>query len=83
MQKPALIIFALLLIGFDANATVVAKVDRGDVELNESFTLEIIIDTETNMAPDIAALDQDFYVGQGNQLSNTTISNGQIRRSKT
>jgi len=83
VQKPALIVIAMLLIGFDANATVVARVDRGDVELNESFTLEIIIDTETNRAPDIAALDQDFYVGQGNQLSNTTISNGQIRRSKT
>ncbi len=83
MLKPALIIFAMLLIGLDANATVVAKVDRGDIELNESFTLEIIIDTETNLAPDIAVLDQDFYVGQGNQLSNTTISNGQIRRSKT
>jgi hypothetical protein len=73
----------MMLIGLDANATVVAKVDRGDIELNESFTLEIVIDTETNLAPDIAVLDQDFYVGQGNQLSNTTISNGQIRRSKT
>jgi hypothetical protein len=83
VHKPALMIIAMLLIGLDVNATVVANVDRGDVELNESFTLEIIIDTETNLAPDIAVLDQDFYVGQGNQLSNTTISNGQIRRSKT
>ena len=83
MQKLALIIIAILCVGLDANASVVANVDRGDVELNESFTLEIVIDTETNIAPDISALDQDFYVGQGNQLSNTTISNGQIRRSKT
>ena len=83
MQKPALVIIAMLLIGLDANATVIANVDRGDVELNESFTLEIIIDTETNLVPDIEVLNQDFYVGQGNQLSNTTISNGQIRRSKT
>ena len=83
MQKAALIIIGLLVFVLEANAAVVANVDRGDVELNESFTLEVVIDSETNLAPDISVLDQDFYVGQGNQLSNTTISNGQIRRSKT
>jgi hypothetical protein len=83
VQKPALIVIAMLLVGLNANAAVDATVDRGDVELNESFTLEIVIDSETNLAPDVAVLDQDFYVGQGNQLSNTTIYNGKIRRSKT
>ena len=83
VQKAALIIIGLLVLVPEANAAVVANVDRGDVELNESFTLEIVIDSETNLSPDISVLDQDFYVGQGNQLSNTTISNGQIRRSKT
>lgn len=83
VQKAALIIIGLLVLVLEANAAVVANVDRGDVELNESFTLEIVIDSETNLSPDISVLDQDFYVGQGNQLSNTTISNGQIRRSKT
>jgi hypothetical protein len=73
----------LLFSALDANAAVVANVDRGDVELNESFTLEVVIDSETNLAPDVSVLDQDFYVGQGNQLSNTTIYNGKIRRSKT
>ncbi len=33
------IIIAMLLISLDAGAGVVANVDRGDVELNESFTL--------------------------------------------
>ena len=36
MQKPALIVIAMLLVGLNANAAVDATVDRGDVELNES-----------------------------------------------
>jgi hypothetical protein len=64
-------------------AAVVARIDRGDIDLNESFTLEIISDTNIEMQPDVSVLDQDFYVGQGSQLSNTTIVNGQIERSKT
>lgn len=51
MLKPALILTALLFLVLDAHASVVAKVDRGDVELNESFTLEIVIDSETNLGP--------------------------------
>jgi len=64
-------------------AAVVARIDRGDIELNESFTLEVISDTNIDMQPDVSVLDEDFYVGQGSQLSNTTIINGQIERSKT
>ena len=83
VQKTALIIAALLLIGLDADAAVTASVDRAEIDLNESFTLEVVVDTETNLAPDVSVLENDFYVGQGSQLSNTTIANGQIRRSKT
>ena len=82
-QKLALFVSAMLLFSVAAQAAVVANVDRAEVDLNESFTLEIITDGETNVAPDTSVLDKDFYVGQGSQLSNTTISNGQIRRSKT
>ncbi len=77
------IAIAALLFGSEAFATVVARVDRADIELNESFTLEVISDTNIQMQPDVSILDKDFYVGQGSQLSNTTIINGQIRRSKT
>jgi len=77
------IAIAALLLGGEAFATVVARVDRADIELNESFTLEVISDTNIEMQPDVSILDKDFYVGQGSQLSNTTIVNGQIRRSKT
>jgi hypothetical protein len=67
----------------DAAADVVARVDRADIELNESFTLEITTDANIDLQPDVSVLDQDFYVGQGSQLTNTTIVNGQIERSKT
>jgi len=74
---------AALLFALDAFAAVTARVDRADIELNESFTLEVISDTNIDLQPDVSVLDNDFYVGQGSQLSNTTIVNGQISRSKT
>ena len=74
---------AALLFAMTANATVTASIDRADIELNESFTLEITTDKNIDLQPDISVLEKDFYVGQSNQLSNTTIANGQIRRSKT
>ena len=76
----------LVLIGFFsavASAEVVVSVDRDRVELNESFTLEITVDTNTDSNPDISALDEDFFIGQRRDLSNTTIVNGQIRRSRS
>jgi hypothetical protein len=71
------------LLAANAQAAVTARVDRDDVDLNESFTLEITADTTTDLQPDVSALEKDFYVGQGSQLSNTSIINGQIQRSKT
>ncbi len=67
----------------DATAAVTARVDRPDIELNESFTLEIVSDGNIDEQPDVSVLESDFYVGQGSQLSNTTIVNGRIERSKT
>jgi hypothetical protein len=81
--KVILIAIAAVSMCGEAFATVVTRVDRADVELNESFTLEVTTDTNIEMQPDVSILDEDFYVGQGSQLSNTTIVNGQIRRSKT
>ena len=66
-----------------ALAAVVASVDRANVELNESFTLKVTVDTAIDVEPDHSALDEDFYVGTRSQLSNTTIVNGQISRSRT
>ena len=74
---------AALLLGVQALAAVTTHVDRADIELNESFTLEVVTDTNIDLQPDVSVLEKDFYIGQGSQLSNTTIVNGQIRRSKT
>ena len=41
------------------------------------------MDTAIDVEPDASALEQDFYVGTRSQLSNTTIVNGQISRSRT
>ncbi len=76
--------FSLLLLAtVPVQAAVIAAVDRADVELNESFTLKITVDTAIDVEPDALALDEDFYVGTRSQLSNTTIVNGQISRSRT
>ncbi len=79
----AIICAAAVLFIADAGAAVITRVDRTDIEQNESFTLEVITDTNIDAIPDVSVLDDDFFVGQGSQLSNTTIVNGQIQRSKT
>ncbi len=79
----ALAIAALLFPALNVQAAVLASVDRADVEINESFTLKVLVDTDVDVEPDASALDVDFYVGQRSQLSNTTIINGQISRSRT
>lgn len=73
----------LLLALLPAQAAVIASIDRPDVELNESFTLKITVDTAIDVEPDASSLEEDFFVGTRSQLSNTTIVNGQISRSRT
>lgn len=64
-------------------AEVTARIDRPAVDLNESFILELVVDTHIDAEPDLTVLDEKFYRGQLSQLSNTSIINGQIRRSRT
>lgn len=78
-----LIVCACLATMSGASAAVRAEVDRPSVDLNESFMLEIIVDTNTDDEPDLTVLEAGFYVGQVSQLSNTSIYNGDIRRSRT
>ena len=77
---PAIALFAFAL---PASAAVTASVDRQVVEQNESFLLEIVVEGNLTSEPDIAALEDDFVVGQSSQMSNTRIVNGQISRSMT
>jgi len=66
-----------------ASAAVTARVDRPTVDLNESFTLEIVVDSNTDLEPDLSILHENFFVGQVSKLSNTSIYNGDIKRSLT
>lgn len=73
----------VLAVVSNALAEVTARIDRPAVDLNESFVLELVVDTNIDAEPDLTVLDEKFYRGQLSQLSNTSIINGQIRRSRT
>ncbi len=66
-----------------AFAAATATVDRSSVDLNESFSLEVVVEDNIDIEPDWTVLDRDFYRGQVSKMSNTSIINGQIRRSRT
>lgn len=73
----------LMLVSSAAFATVTASVDRPTVDLNESFTLEITVDSNTNLDPDLTILQENYYVGQVSKVSDASIYNGDVRRSLT
>ena len=73
----------LLTVVTNVFAEATARIDRPSVDLNESFVLELTVDTNIDMEPDLTVLDDKFYRGQLSQLSNTSIMNGQISRSRT
>ncbi len=77
-RRAGLALVTLLMIIGSAQAAVTARLDRNAIDLNESFMLEIVVDTEIDLQPDISALHEDFYVGQSSQLSNTMIVNNQL-----
>lgn len=83
MRRIFLIVIASTLLAAEAPAAVTARVDRTSIDLNESFRLDVTTDKNIDFQPDVSVLDQDFHIGHSSQLSNTTIINGQIRRSKT
>ncbi len=82
--KRFLILISGLLLAAQALADIEARIDRNRVEQNESFTLTLSIDSNTDAVPDISALETDFFlVSPPRDMSNTSIVNGQIRRSRS
>ena len=81
--RQSVVVFVCLLYAASAVATVTARVDRPTVDINESFTLEIVVDSNTDLEPDLTVLEENYFVGQVSKLSNTSIINGDIRRSLT
>ena len=67
--RHALVVLGLLaLTSTSVSAAVLAQVDRPAVDLNESFMLEVIVDTNIDLEPDLTVLEADFHVGQISQL---------------
>ena len=73
----------VIMLAANAAAEITTRVDRPSVDLNESFILEIAADVFVDKEPDLSVLDEKFYRGQVSHLSNTSIINGQIRRTRT
>lgn len=83
LSRAALALSILNLLPGLAAAAVIATIDRDDIELNESFTLKVTVDAAIDTIPDVSVLEPDFQVLSTSQLSNTTIINNQISRSRT
>ena len=82
-RRIAWLLVLALLSATSAEAGVTARVDRNTIDLNESFLLEVVVDSDINIEPDTTALADVFEVGQRSQLSNTMYVNGEITRSRT
>jgi len=76
----AAVAIAVFLFGTAAMAEVIATVDRPSVELNESFILQLTVDSMTDAEPDVTGLDKDFFVGSRSYTTNTTIMNGDVQK---
>ena len=83
LHSIAWLLVSALLASPITQAGVTAKVDRNTIDLNESFLLEVVVDSDINIEPDITALEEIFEIGQRSQLSNTMYVNGEITRSRT
>jgi len=66
-----------------SSAGVTASVDQNNIELNESFTLEIKVDSLIDEEPDTSALEKDFIIGSRNWKNHLIRINGAISRGKT
>jgi len=71
------------LIAFTANAAdIQVKVDRTQIELNETFTLIFESNEEPDDEPDFSPLEKDFQILNTGTSSNISIINGKYTRSK-
>ena len=77
----ALCLLGWLALGSGAHAAVRASVDRADIELNETFTLQVVVEGDETAEPDLSGLADKFEILQSSQGSSTVIINGEISRS--
>jgi len=73
----------LLLVSFTANAVdIQVKVDRTQIELNETFTLIFESSESPDDDPDFSPLKKDFQILNKSTSSNISIVNGEYTRSQ-
>ena len=70
----------LMVMTLQLQAAVSARVDRAEVTMGESFTLEISVSESTLDGPDLSILEPVFQVAHTNQRSFTQNVNGTISR---
>lgn len=78
-----IILSILLLVSFTAQAAdIQVRVDRTQIEINETFTLTFESSEEPDDDPDFSPLEKDFQILNQGTSSNISIINGQYTRSK-
>jgi len=81
LMWPALMWSVLLLISTSANAAdIQVRVDRNNIELNETFTLLFEASEDVDDDPDFSPLEKDFQVLNKSTSSNISIVNGQYTK---
>ncbi len=72
IRRTLVVLIGLLAVA-SVSAEVVARVDRPSVDLNESFVLEIIVDSNIDMEPDFTVLDENDIDFDRNGFSTAVI----------
>lgn len=78
-----LALFVLLMAGQSAWAAAVARVDRSEIDPNETFNLSISVDRVRGEAPDLTPLQDDFDVLGSSTTASTNVRNGRIEQTRT
>jgi len=78
-----IIIFFCLMSFTSQAAEILLKVDRTQIEFNETFKLSFKADEVPDGDPDFSPLDEDFKIINQSTSSNVIIVNGKYSRSKT
>jgi len=78
-----IILCALLIVSFTLQAAdIKVRVDRTQIETNETFTLTFESSEDTDDDPDFSPLEKDFQILSQGTSSNISIINGEYTRSK-
>lgn len=72
-----IVILTASLISLNSLAKVTMTIDREDISQGETFVLDIQIDQNSDVQPDLSLIPKEFTIVSSSQYSNTQIFNGQ------